>query len=195
MTQKQNTTQAVTELARIQSELKAPKGQVNSFGKYRYRSQEDILEALKKVKGDCAVTLHDAMTSIGDRIYVEATARLIAPDGSTVSCKGYAREADQKKGMDSAQVTGATSSYARKYALNGLFAIDDTKDSDSETVGEDLDGPASAEQRERIATRCADLEVDLDTFWKFVGCADLVSMHVSHYNKAMKALDRKETQK
>lgn len=192
---KQNTTQAVSELARIQSELKAPKGQVNNFGKYRYRSQEDILEALKKVKGDCSVTLEDEMASIGERIYVQATATLIAPDGSTISSKAFAREADQKKGMDSAQVTGATSSYARKYALNGLFAIDDTKDSDSETVGEDVDGPTSDAQKERIATRCADLEVDLDTFWKFVGCADLASMKASHYTKAMKALDKKEGKK
>lgn len=191
----QNTTQAISELARIQKELKAPKDQYNKFGKFYYRTTSGILEGLKQVQGKCAVTLDDEMAEIGGRIYVRATATLIAPDGSTVSCKAYARESEQKAGMDSAQVTGSTSSYARKYALNGLFAIDDTKDSDSETVGEDTDGPATEEQRGKIHTRCADLEVDMETFFKFIGCESLEDMKASQFAKAMKALDKKEKQK
>ena len=119
-----------TELARIQRELIAPKNQFNSFGKYKYRSCEDILEGLKKVQGECSITLDDEMINVGNRFYVQATATLRF-NGDTISVKALARESEDKKGMDSSQVTGATSSYARKYALNGLFAIDDTKDADT----------------------------------------------------------------
>lgn len=120
-----------THLAKIQRELKAPKGQFNKFGNYKYRSCEDILEAVKQVlPNDCAVSISDEIVMIGDRYYVKATATLMTPQ-SPFSCTAYAREEESKKGMDGAQVTGAASSYARKYALNGLFAIDDTKDSDA----------------------------------------------------------------
>jgi hypothetical protein len=119
------------ELARIQQELKAPKGQYNKFGKYNYRSCEDILEGLKKVLGECTLTISDEIVQIGDRIYVKATATLKTSEGETVTGVAYAREPLIKKGMDESQVTGATSSYARKYALNGLFCIDDTKDADT----------------------------------------------------------------
>lgn len=119
-------------LAEIQAKLKAPKGQYNSFGKYHYRSAEDILEAVKKVVNPMgfSITLTDRVTEIGGRIYVEATATLFNGE-LEYSATGLAREEETKKGMDGAQVTGAASSYARKYALNGLFAIDDTKDSDA----------------------------------------------------------------
>lgn len=119
-------------LLKIQSELKAPKGQMNSFGNYKYRSCEDILEAVKpllKTEG-LSLILSDAVENIGNHNYVKAVACLT--DGTnTIEAVAYAREAETKKGMDDAQITGACSSYARKYALNGLFAIDDTKDADT----------------------------------------------------------------
>ena len=128
-------------LSRIQCELVATKGQYNSFGKYSYRSCEDILEAVKPLldKYDVAIVIKDDIVLVGDRFYVKATATLIDSDtGETVETSAFARESADKKGMDSSQVTGATSSYARKYALNGLFAIDDNKDADAtNTHGKD----------------------------------------------------------
>ena len=121
-------------LRSIQCELKAPKGQYNSFGKYSYRSCEDILEAVKPLldKYKATVYITDEVVSVGDRIYVKATATFVDKDGKEVSVSAFAREPVARKGMDEAQVTGATSSYARKYALNGLFLIDDTKDADTD---------------------------------------------------------------
>ena len=127
-------------LSNIQSELKAPKSQYNSFGKYSYRSCEDILEAVKPIcKNNKAVcTINDEIVLVGDRYYVKATAWLIDTEsGERINNIAYAREEAEKKGMDGSQVTGASSSYARKYALNDLFAIDDTKDSDATNKGED----------------------------------------------------------
>lgn len=123
-----------SKMMEVQSELKAPKGQFNSFGKYKYRSCEDILEALKPVlkKHGLMLLITDQIEVIGDRHYVQATATVYnVEDNSRVEVTAYAREEESKKGMDGSQVTGAASSYARKYALNGLFNIDDTKDSDS----------------------------------------------------------------
>lgn len=122
------------ELLDIQSELKAPKGQYNSFGKYKYRSAEDILEAVKPicVKHGCELTLSDEIVYVGDRYYIKATAKLEREGSSPVTVTAYAREAETKKGMDESQITGTASSYARKYALNGLFCIDDTKDADTD---------------------------------------------------------------
>lgn len=121
------------ELINIISELKAPKGQYNSFGKYKYRSCEDILEAVKPlcVKNNVLLTITDDIVLIGDRFYVKATATVTNLEGASVSASALAREEDTKKGMDGSQVSGASSSYARKYALNGLFCIDDTKDADA----------------------------------------------------------------
>jgi hypothetical protein len=119
----------------IQIALKAPKDQYNSFGKYKYRNAESICEAVKPYleKYKVALTISDEIVEVGGRVYVKATATLLDCEVSDlVSVTAYAREADDKKGMDAAQVTGATSSYARKYALNGLFLLDDTKDVDSE---------------------------------------------------------------
>lgn len=119
-------------LVKIQAELKAPKGQFNNFGKYSYRSCEDILEAVKPLlsKYEAYVLLSDEITQVGDRFYIKATATYKDKD-SEISTTAYAREALNKKGMDESQITGASSSYARKYALNGLFAIDDNKDADN----------------------------------------------------------------
>lgn len=121
------------ELIQIQSTLKAPKGQRNNFGNYNYRSCEDILEALKPLlkAHNCHVTLCDEMIALNERVYVKAFATITNEVGDKVTATAFAREADNKKGMDSSQLTGATSSYARKYALNGLFAIDDNKDADT----------------------------------------------------------------
>lgn len=119
-------------LVKIQNELKAPKGQFNKFGNYKYRSCEDILEALKPLlhANKCWLLLTDEIIQIGTRIYVKSTASIY--DGKLeCSVTGWAREEESKKGMDGSQITGAASSYARKYALNGLFCIDDNKDADS----------------------------------------------------------------
>ena len=116
----------------IQHKLKAPKGQYNSFGKYNYRSCEDILEGVKPLlkEHNLALLIDDEIVQIGERYYVKATAKIT--DGrELVSATAYAREPDTKKGMDESQITGATSSYARKYALNALLCIDDTKEADT----------------------------------------------------------------
>lgn len=121
-------------LQQIQTELKAPKGQFNKFGNYAYRSCEDILEALKPLlaKHQATVTISDEMVEVGGRVYVKATATFTdSESGEFVQTTGYAREAMDKKGMDDSQITGSTSSYARKYTLNGMFCIDDTKDADA----------------------------------------------------------------
>jgi hypothetical protein len=122
-------------LVKIQAELKAPKNQMNAFGKYKYRSAEDIIEAVKPIlfKNNCALLISDEIVQVADRVYVKATAMLIDEINEELPIKvyGWAREEEVKKGMDAAQITGSASSYARKYALNGLFAIDDTKDADS----------------------------------------------------------------
>lgn len=126
-------------LLAIQSELKAPKSQYNSFGKYYFRNCEDILEGVKPLckKYRTVLVLSDSIVRVENRYYVEATAMLIdvESDSANIEVSAYAREEETKKGMDSSQVTGASSSYARKYALNGLFNIDDTKDSDNTNKG------------------------------------------------------------
>lgn len=134
------------QLAQIQSELKAPKGQRNTFGMYNYRSCEDILEAVKPLLTERGLVLiiTDDIVQIGERYYVRATATIYDAEGSFISNSALAREEAVKKGMDASQITGATSSYARKYALNGLFAIDDTKDADATNKGQDEPKPAKA---------------------------------------------------
>lgn len=136
-------------LMHIQHELKAPKNLRNNFGGYNYRNAESILEALKPllVKYGATVTITDTIEDIGGRIYVKATASFYGTDSSApVEVTAYAREAETKKGMDDAQVTGATSSYARKYALNGLFLLDDTEDVDSEAYQKATREPQSVPQ-------------------------------------------------
>lgn len=135
------------ELISIQSELKAPKTQVNRFGGYKYRKAEDILEAVKPLlaKQKCTLIITDDVVLIGNRIYVKATATIKNEKGECETTTGWAREEETKKGMDGSQITGASSSYARKYALNGLFAIDDNADSDSDTTN---DGQHQASQQQ-----------------------------------------------
>lgn len=122
--------QLAKSLSGIQRKLKAPKGQFNSFGKYNYRSCEDILEAVKPLLGDLILNISDEVIEVGGRVYIKSTAGV--SDGEfEITVSAVAREAETKKGMDDAQITGSASSYARKYALNGLFCIDDNKDPDT----------------------------------------------------------------
>lgn len=143
-------------LMNIQKELKAPKCQYNGFGKYKYRSCEDILESVKPLleKYKVTIILSDKLEQIGERYYIKATATLIDTESeATISNTAYAREEETKKGMDGSQITGTSSSYARKYALNGLLLIDDNKDSDTTNIQskeEKEDKKASPKQIELI---------------------------------------------
>ena len=126
-------------LAAIQAALKAPKSQYNEFGRYKYRKAEDILESVKPLLAGngCTLTCSDELVLVGDRYYIKATAVLTdIESGQSISTTAFAREEEEKKGMDGSQITGASSSYARKYALNGLLCIDDTADSDTTNVGD-----------------------------------------------------------
>jgi hypothetical protein len=147
-------------LQKIQAELEVPKSQFNSFGKYHYRSCEDILSAVKPVaaKYGCVVRVSDNMIEVGGRCYVQATAKLIdCVDTTFEAATGFAREEETKKGMDAAQITGAASSYARKYALNGLFCLDDVKDSDATNKPETTKHAAPADFDENCDINEADI--------------------------------------
>ena len=152
-------------LNKIQTELKAPKGQYNSFGKYKYRSCEDILEAIKPflTETKTVLTINDEIVFIGNRFYVKATAILTdcENENSFIQNTAFAREDDSKKGMDGSQITGASSSYARKYALNGLFAIDDTKDADTDENAKQQRNSTRTQEPERITKEDVQLMRDL----------------------------------
>lgn len=161
-------------LAAVQQELKAPKDKKNTFGGYSYRSAEGILEAVKPVLKKYGLTLiiSDEIQQVGDRTYVKATAWAIDPDEKEnlkVSVTAYAREADTKKGMDESQITGTASSYARKYALNGLLLIDDQKDADTDEYQRQTQEPGgegdkiSDRKRKLIEELAAQAKVDLKT--------------------------------
>lgn len=159
-------------LLNIQSELKAPKSQINKFGGYNYRNCEDILEAVKPIckKHNAVVYLSDELVIIGERYYIEATATLVDVETSeTIEVTAYAREEESKKGMDGSQVTGASSSYARKYALNGLFDIDDTKDSD--TTNQDNAHPKEQFYKQPLGEEQRNYEREIDKY------ATLLSEH------------------
>ena len=138
-------------LQEIQSELKAPKGQKNNFGNYSYRSAEDILTAVKPLlqKHGASLVLSDALVALEGRIFVKSTATLHTTGSIPYTADGFAEHAETKKGMDQAQITGSASSYSRKYAMNGLFAIDDTKDSDS-TNTHGKDNTSKPQQNETV---------------------------------------------
>lgn len=166
-------------LHKIQKDLRAPKGQENKFGGYKYRSCEDILEAVKKLLPEgVTVLVSDDIVMVGERYYVKATASIT--DGEhQIETNAFARESLDKKGMDAAQITGATSSYARKYALNGLFCIDDTKDADSnesktEEESRELSDAEDCRLRDfnYLLSTCADpVDVDavVDEYGQFIG--------------------------
>jgi hypothetical protein len=157
---KVNTLQS--ELGRIQKELKAPKNQKNTYGGFNYRSAEDILEAYKKVAGDTVVTSSDSIVDIGNRIYIKSTVTFELGTESK-SVDGFAREPDAQKGMNESQITGSASSYAKKYALNALFAIDDSKDSDF--TKEDEAKVIEMEKHEAEVSMIDDLET-LKDYWE-----------------------------
>lgn len=145
------------ELIAIQSELKAPKSQFNKFGGYKYRKAEDILEAVKPLlnKQKCTLTITDDIVMVGNRIYVKATATIKNEKGECETTTGWAREEETKKGMDGSQITGASSSYARKYALNGLFAIDDNADSDTTNDGQHQEAQQQTQTQQPTAQQTA----------------------------------------
>lgn len=156
-------------LLEIQNELKAPKSQYNSFGKYNYRSAEDILEAIKPLcyKNKVVLTLSDDIVLVNERYYVAAHAKLTdAETAEQIVISAYAREEEEKKGMDGSQVTGAASSYARKYALNGMFDIDDTKDSDFTNTGSSKKDSESKKSKapasEEVAQKIAEIKAEID---------------------------------
>lgn len=140
-------------MRKIQQELKAPKGQFNKFGGYHYRSAEDILEAVKPLlaKTKAELILSDEIVEVGGRVYVKATA-LLSDGSEQAKVTAYAREPEDKKGMDASQITGTASSYARKYALNGLFLIDDTKDADTDEYRQQQRPPAAQQKKADAAT-------------------------------------------
>lgn len=187
----------IQKLAAIQAELKAPKNQENKFGGYKYRSCEDILEAVKPLlkKEGLALILSDNIEEVGGRVYVKATATILdsGDAGSSIGVAAYAREAETRKGMDDSQVTGSASSYARKYALNGLFAIDDTKDADAtnthgkgQNEAQTLDNkPATSQQLEKIKKTVENIAALL-AYYKVDRLEDLT------YGQARDAISRKE---
>lgn len=157
-------------LSAIQQALQAPKSQFNSFGGYKYRSCEDVLSAVKPLLAEnkCVLLLNDSIEEVGGRIYVKATATLkdvaTLPETQEITVSAFAREEESKKGMDASQVTGAASSYARKYALNGLFCIDDIKDSDftNTQTREPKKAPETAVKApDSFFPQCADCGVEI----------------------------------
>lgn len=181
-------------LIEIQSKLKAPKSQTNSFGKYKYRSCEDILEALKPLllEQSMSLTITDEMVEVGGRVYVKATATLRKVGiEETISVSAFAREAEVKKGMDDSQITGSASSYARKYALNGLFLIDDTKDADTRDNREEEIVYISSAQQNQLVDTALEVGADMDKFMEYLGVDDLEKLSVKNFKKAMVALEKK----
>lgn len=159
----------------IQAKVKAPKNLYNSFGKYSYRNAEGILEAVKPFLDEmkCTLTISDEIVAVGDRIYVKANATLWDTEKiDVIAVSAYAREADQKKGMDDSQVTGTASSYARKYALNGLFLLDDTKDPDTDEYAKQTGKEVTDKVNDKPLTQYAS-EAAIKTITKMVEKAGL----------------------
>lgn len=187
-------------LAKIQAELRAPKNQENKFGGYRYRSCEDILEAVKPlmVKHRAVLTISDTIEEVGGRVYVKATARFHAIDGCCAEVSAYAREPESRKGMDESQITGAASSYARKYCLNGLFCIDDTKDADATNDHGREEKPKGIQPKVITAEQVADLEslaaevgADIKAFCSWMKIPDLSHLPADRHQNAVAALEKK----
>ena len=186
-------------LIAIQSELKAPKSQYNNFGKYSYRNCEDILESLKPLLKEHKSTIYisDEIVTVLERFYVKATVTFIdAETGEKIINTAYAREEEDKKGMDGSQVTGASSSYARKYALNGMFAIDDTKDSDFTNTTVKGDNSALSEaQIKRLLAIASKVNISADDVKKVVaktfGVQDLRKMNKQQYDEICSRLEKK----
>ena len=186
-------------LIAIQSELKAPKSQYNNFGKYAYRNCEDILEALKPILKEHKSTIYisDEIVTVLERFYVKSTVTFIdAETGENIKNTAYAREEETKKGMDGSQVTGSSSSYARKYALNGMFAIDDTKDSDFTNTTVKGDNSALSEaQIKRLLAIASKVNISADdvkvVVAKKFGVQDLRKMNKQQYDEICSRLEKK----
>ena len=186
-------------LIAIQSELKAPKSQYNNFGKYAYRNCEDILESLKPLLKEHKSTIYisDEIVTVLERFYVKATVTFIdAETGEKIINTAYAREEEDKKGMDGSQVTGSSSSYARKYALNGMFAIDDTKDSDFTNTATKGDNTGLSEaQIKRLLAIASKVNISADDVKKVVaksfGVQDLRKMNKQQYDEICSRLEKK----
>lgn len=165
------------ELQMIQSVLKAPKGQFNKFGGYKYRSCEDIVEAVKPLLKtyECVLTMSDDLVLIWDRYYIKATATLINKEWKQIITTGYAREEETKKWMDGSQITWSSSSYARKYALNGLFAIDDWVDSDSTNKWEEKKEEKSEEKQWITKEQVLSLKDKAEWVTKFASAEDMIN--------------------
>jgi hypothetical protein len=202
----------LTKLNKIQTELKSPKMNVNSFGKYKFRNVEDVCESLKPLLAEykCAITLNDALILHGDRFYVEATASLYDCESEEViSNKAYARE-DEHKGMSAEQNSGSASSYARKYALNGLFALDNSElDPDNVNKG-GKDTQADIPEKEKVNTNekiskvyvdsildiLANTNSDVDSFLTYMDIEKIEDMTMQEFmSKAKPALDAKQRKK
>lgn len=183
-------------LSNIQSELKCNKSQYNSFGKYKYRSCEDILEALKPIckKYNAVLVLSDTLVNIGDRYYIQATARLtdieknVENEDTCISNTAYAREEEEKKGMDGSQITGTASSYARKYALNGLFNIDDTKDADTDEFAMQGNDKVTDTEARVIYGLIKDQNRDLNKFLEYFKIKNTNELTKAQYVEALKMI-------
>ena len=195
------------QLIEVQKELKAPKGQYNSFSKFKYRSAEDVLEAVKpiNVKLGLLLTLSDEPILIGDWHYIKATATIT--NGEDVhAVAAYARESQVKKGMDDSQITGTASSYARKYALNGLYLIDDTKDADTDEYQSQSNGnkseptkrrtnpePVASEQVGNIKVKAMEFakarNQEVDAVYKVLKISDITKLNKTQASAALKQLD------
>lgn len=184
-------------LKKIQTELKAPKNQYNNFGKYSYRSAESILEAVKPLLSQygAELTLSDDIIEVGGRIYVKATAKIT--DGKEIiTTTAFAREPEDKKGMDSSQITGTASSYARKYALNGLFLIDDTKDADTDEYHNQTTEPSiqvKVETYKQIQAEIHRTGTDINKLCGFYKVKALNELTEEQAQKALKQLGKKST--
>jgi len=181
----------VNVLQAIQSKLKAPKNQYNSFGKYKYRSQEDILEALKPLlaEHECSLTITDEIRLVGDRYYVRAAVTLWKAGNPIETTTAFAREADTIKGMSDSQITGATSSYARKYALNGMFLCDDTKDADA--LPPEGNGFITDKQLATIRDLIKKYKADEKKFLAYLKVESLEKIPSESYKTAIAALEAK----
>ena len=196
-------------LSAVQQELKAPKNRRNTFGKYNYRSCEDILEAVKPIlaKHKATILITDDISEVGGKVYIQATVRFVDLEerGDMITVNAFARESVDKKGMDDAQITGTSSSYARKYALNGLFLIDDVKDPDSDEYKEEtdqknkasakkpkdsvLDEYVNAGQLETLNMLLKKAEITEDKFREIYNIATMPEFPANKYDDAVKKLE------
>ena len=179
-------------LIEVQTELKAPKNKFNSFGNFSYRSCEDILESVKpllKARG-LMMTITDEVVNVGSKNYIRATVTIRDGD-QTVSVSAFAREAEAKKGMDDSQITGTASSYARKYALNGMFLIDDTKDADTDEFKSYEDSKIPKLKAKTLKDLCEQTGTDIKKLCDYYKISTIEEMTSSQYAEAVKQIEKK----